>query len=237
VQDSSTPKPEALYVDSRTGESLVIERKTISWPSDYPRRHANDHFLVNRILEALPSSDLPNLYSLRLTPLIEGTQPELRAFAKTIVGQIRAHLSDLKEGQSIGSKKPGRAWAFYIRTPEEREDWEGAARTSLLFTWNDSGPDYIDPACLPSGLLEKIDAIYAGCKRKFIDYSEARRILLLHPHGRLFSLPTWWREVFRGYPPPSDIQEIWLAEQYDEPSLTWSFENVHSNIQPFNLPA
>ena len=36
--DSKNPQPEAMYVDSERKLQLVIERKSISWPIDYPYR-------------------------------------------------------------------------------------------------------------------------------------------------------------------------------------------------------
>ena len=45
MEDKTAPQPEALYVDAESGQHLVIERKSVSWPVDYPYRHNNDHVI------------------------------------------------------------------------------------------------------------------------------------------------------------------------------------------------
>jgi hypothetical protein len=227
IRDRSAPQPESLYVDLSNCDTLVIERKSISWPSRYPEGHSNDHFVADLISEGLRGTELSELYTLRLPWLIEGTKRELRDFATNVVCRIRTHLSEMKSGRAIGSKETRRAWLFYTRTSDERE--EEGYETGIVFNWLYAWPEYIDPKNLPFGLLESVKKIYVSCIRKFVNYHTARRILLMDPHGQLGSDPVWWREVFLAYPPPPDIQEIWSAtlDWIDDTTEAWLFEVLH----------
>lgn len=82
--DSKNPQPEALYVDSEQNLQLVIERKSISWPIDFPYRHKKSHFAADRFFEELKGLPPDDLYELRLPMLIKGKKPELQAVGTPI---------------------------------------------------------------------------------------------------------------------------------------------------------
>jgi len=99
--DSENPQPEALYVDSERNLQLVIERKSISWPIDYPYRHKKSHFVTERFCEELTGLPPDDLYELRLPMLIEGKEPELRALALKVARQIRSQWSQVAAGSLL----------------------------------------------------------------------------------------------------------------------------------------
>src|SRR5262252_6392410 len=69
VMDSSSAQPEALYLDLVTNIRLVVERKSIAWPTDYAYRHSNDHFVFDVFSRALKGVGFEDLYEIRL-PLL-----------------------------------------------------------------------------------------------------------------------------------------------------------------------
>ena len=204
-----TPQPETLYIDPQTGNRLVIERKSISWPPDYPRLHSNDHLLAGSISNELRDLNVEDVYVLRLPPLIEGTRNELVAFGKAIAQRIR-HAYPLREGQVIGTNKAGRHWSFCLQPLEDRED--DHPKKGIIYIWEQRffPVSHIDPYELPVGFENTLKQLYTSCVRKFAQYSGARRILVLDPHGKLrYNSANWWNDVFTVSPPPLEAQEIW----------------------------
>jgi hypothetical protein len=223
-----TPQPETLYVDHRTGSPLVIERKSISWPADYPRLHNNDHLLADVISDELRDIPFEDVYVLRLPALIEGRREELLAFGKAVSQKIRLAYP-IKPGHAIGSKKPGRHWAFYLQRPEDRED--DHPKAGIIFNWEQrlfSNP-YIDPSQLPPALETAVKQIYEACIKKFAQYSSARRILVLDPHGELrYHSANWWNDLFNVYSPPIEAEEIWsgVLDWVDDWEQGWICESL-----------
>src|SRR5882762_1586891 len=99
-QDSKNPQPEALYVDSDKGQ-LVIERKSISWPIDYPYGHKKDHLVAQRFSEELGVLPPDDLYELKLPMLIEGKEQEVLAFAAKAAQQVTPQLPEDAHGSIL----------------------------------------------------------------------------------------------------------------------------------------
>jgi hypothetical protein len=230
VASRQVPQPEALYEDSGRNMQLVIERKSISWPIDYPYRHKKSHITAEQFskeLSWLPSDDL---YEVRLPMLLEGTETELQGFALKASRQIRSNWQRVAAGSALRGNVDGRwPWAFG-RVPDwERE--ENAPRKGLKFTFvgGSSLFNFIDPANLPHELSSAVQEIYSRCVKKFASYSQARRVLALDPHGDLRHQGTeWWKEVFFVLQPPAEIDEIWSAtfDWLEEDLEGWTFERL-----------
>jgi hypothetical protein len=96
VIERTVPQPEALYVDSQNGRKLVIERKTISWPSEYARRHNNDHTLAEIFSSELADLTAHDLYEICLPMLIDGKRADLRSLAKRLNRFVQTGLRFLR---------------------------------------------------------------------------------------------------------------------------------------------
>jgi hypothetical protein len=230
IADRQNPQPEALYVDSEHSIQLVIERKSISSPADFAHRHSNDHFVSDLFEEGLKGLPFDGLYEVSLPMLISGTQTQLRAFVQAAIQSIRTHWP-IAEGMVLSSR-PGRRWWSYRRIPEWNKLDEAPSK-GLQFTWSEpptSQPDYIDAANLPQHVTSALEIIYSSCVTKFATYSDARRILVLDPHGNLrHQGMEWWRDALSFLPPPPEIDEIWLGmfDWVAENSEGWIFERLH----------
>lgn len=159
------------------------------------------------IILALADVDLTELYTLQLSSLIRGKKREIDGFAATIAETIRNEVSLLRPGEIIGSSAPGRAWAFYIRTVDERED--EASEKGIVYTWAVDESEYLRPEKLLIRLEKELSKIFEHCLRKFASYGNARKILLLEPHWMLLADTDWWKEIFVDKSPPSIVDEIW----------------------------
>ena len=232
--DRQNPQPETLYEHGATGQQLVIERKSISWPSDYPHRHSNDHFVADLFsteLRGLPLSD--DLYEVSLPLLIKGREKELRPFVVEAAAKIRARWAKVAAGMSLKEKVNEDWWWGFRRVPDwDKED--NTPHTGLKFSWlgrpiTQIG-DYVDPNHLPDALVRCLEKIFSDCVKKFRNYANATRILVLEPQGDLQHQPLdWWHDVFKNRVPPREIGEIWSGtfDWVDERSREWIFERMH----------
>jgi len=231
VANRRTPEPEALYQDSERNLQLVIERKSISWPVDYARRHANDHFVSDRFYEQLKGLACDSLYELRLPMLIDGTQSELRLFALEASEKIRSHWPKVAASLTLKGRINEKCWWVFRRVPDwDRED--DAPKEGLQFTFQGalvSSFDQIDPTNLPEGLISNLQKIYFRCVKKFAPYPNARRVLSLDSYGDLRDYDAdWWRKVLSAYPPPVAIEEVWsgIFDWNDKGFEGWIFERL-----------
>lgn len=234
ANDSATPQPETLYEDSARGQQLVIERKSISWPSDYPHRHSNDHFVADLFSTELCDVPLTDcLYEISLPLLINGTEKELQPFVSAAAATIRRMWPQVAKGKALRRVVNERWWWGFRQVPDwDREDDE--PKTGLKFAWvgrpiTQLG-DFVDRNSLPEKLACALDKIFLSCVKKFRPYAHAVRILVLDPHGDLQHRNVeWWQQVFKNRVPPVEIGEIWSGtfDWIDDFSHGWMFERLH----------
>jgi hypothetical protein len=231
VLDRTSPQPEALYVDTVTSVRMVIERKAIIWPPNYPQTHKNDHFLAQTVTEALRAICQDQLYALVLEPSVEGRPTEVDQFAKDVIRQVGQEIGLVRAGRSIGSRRPGRRWCFRLQNAWER--YCHPLKSGLVVFWcpESDMPELCEPESIPEALQEVLRRIFASCSRKFAPYPDARKVLLIDPHGDLRHAPVdWFARLFGSYPPPKEIDFIWLGV-YDwllDDQQGWMFDKVYS---------
>ncbi|MGB8128879.1 MAG: hypothetical protein WCG81_03725 [Candidatus Angelobacter sp.] len=230
VNDSTKPQPEALYEDPVQKRHLVIERKSISWPVDFPHRHGNDHFVANLFGEELKEHQFESgLYEIGLPLLIAGTQRELRSLVQAAAKKIKSAWPQIVAGAVLRERVNQNWWWSIRRVPDwDREDVEPGE--GLKFSWK--GPivqlgKHLDPTDLPQELVLCLKKLFRGCVDKFLSYSASKRILLLAPHGDLeYKDAPWWKDVLLRHCPPNEIEEIWSA-RFDDEWEGWTFERLH----------
>lgn len=147
VLNRSSAQPEALYGDAERHLELVIERKSISWPVDYPYRHQNDHMVGDTFSQALGNLLSDDLYELRLPPLIAGKRSDLRSFALAAAATVRDRWP-LPPEKAFKQRVNKGLWWYFRRVPmDERE--EGEPSYGLKVVWESPGifsREYLDPA-------------------------------------------------------------------------------------------
>lgn len=229
----NSPQPEALYIDTDTAEQLVIERKTLVWPHDYPARHKNDHFVADLLLKGLKDLTSNAPYTIELEVGLVGRRDDLTAFAHHITTVIRERFHDIQRGQIIGAAQVGRRWRFFREKSSWREG-EDAPDTGLIVRWYPE--ETLDLASAPpEELLADISRLFASCIRKFQAYLHARRILLIDQNGDFEYLGEfWWAGVFKALPPPSGIPEIWMGTRdwITDWEQDWFFEKLLPIFSP-----
>jgi hypothetical protein len=222
-----------LYIDTHDGRALVIERKSISWPESYAHGHSKDHELANAISEGLSGLEFPNSYSLEMPSISSGSKAELTEAGRSVAEQIRTSYAELQRGQSLNIECLGHSLTFKLRPLEDRGDDE--PDRGLVMTWAMSAPLFRTDD-LNSKLGVQIKKMYAACVRKFAGYSDARRILMLDPHGEVaFTSARTWNEVFTSDPPPEAIEEIWIGAHGSDGfgGEEWVIEKVYGGNLEF----
>jgi hypothetical protein len=217
-----------MYSDSGTGSELVIECKSVIWPSDYAARHRNDHIIAEALSKELGelADALPLSIDLELAPRI--LHDELLAFAREVSDAVRSSINSLLAGRAIGPRTGGRRWTCFL-DPEDRDpDFDDPA-TGLIVRWTQ--PGIVSPDNLPKRLAGEIQRLFHATVAKFRSYPKARGILLLDPYGSIrYTGEWWWARAFKTVPVPEEIAEVWLARfdwvtDFEE---GWSFERLHS---------
>lgn len=221
------PQPEELFVDEVTGGKLVIERKSIAWPDHYEHGHSKDHLVADSILNDLRDVHFTDTYALSLPHLIQGSKRDLARFSRGIATIIRKHLAK-GATEVVGSDAPGRSWRFY--KPAAWEIPDDAPEEGVVVLWSADIEDiYINPIRLPDGLNHRISRIFESCTKKFHDWPDARRVLVLDQFGALrYNDDAWWQRVFSSHKPPPSINEIWLGifDWLDDWTRGWIFERL-----------
>ena len=234
VMERRLAQPEALYVDENRGLELVIERKSISWPTDYPYRHSNDHFVFEVFSQALKDFRFDDLYEIRFPMLIRGKREDLCPFVLAAADKVRANWSKIQSGAALKERVTADWWWGFRRVPDEERE-EGSSAKGLLATWVGRSMllnDYLDPLRPPDGLSLALRKIYVSCAAKFTSYPHARRVLVLDPLGDLRHEPKdWWHSLWSTLSPATEIGEIWsgIYDFVDDESQEWRFECLYQH--------
>ena len=224
----NSPQPEALYIETGFAKSLVIERKSVVWPTDYVVLHKNDHFVASLLIEGLRdlTANLP--YGIRLEAGASSRGSDLTVFASQIVNSVREGFSGVERGETIGSTISGRKWRFFQEDPSWRKE-DGEPEYGLVVRWySDETRDQVSDPTVK--LLADVSRLFDSCVRKFQNYLSARRILLVEQYGGLQYLgKLFWMHLFETLPPPLEISEIWRGgrDWITDLKEDWVFEKLY----------
>jgi hypothetical protein len=231
--DRTRPQPECLYVDSRDAKNLVIERKSIAWPESHSHMHSKDHELANAIYERLAGVEFHTLYTLAMPSITSGSKAEFIEAGRSVAERIKAGYAGLQWGESIEIDCLGKHLSFRIRQLVDRGDNE--PDSGVVIVWPMNWQMFPAPD-LSNKLRAQVERIYAACVRKFAGYSDARRILMLDPHGEIsFTSARTWNEFLMNNAPPDAINEIWIGQHGtdDFGEEEWVIEKVFGGALEF----
>jgi hypothetical protein len=154
----------------------------------------------------------------------------LSGFAEKGAAFIQRRWSVVTESKGLrGPLGDKESWRFSRIPAWEREDGVPEKGLKIMFAGRPllALENYLDPADLPEELRATLAGIYASCSKKFAAYGDAKRLLVLDPHGDLrYRWKEWWTDVFLSMSPPRIIEEIWsgVFDFVDDYSQEWQFE-------------
>jgi len=173
------------------------------------------------------TADAP--YRLTLQSGISIDRQELYDVAQEIITQVTAHIADLRPGDVIGSVRSDLPWEFYLDVSGERSDV--SPQKGLIVRWpQNSAESLLNPNRLPTRLASEIIKCFQSCARKFTEYTDDRRVLLLDQCGEMKYLGLWWWErVLTSISPPQEISELWLAiyDWLTDREEGWIFQKLY----------
>src|SRR5258706_4888652 len=177
--DRTRPQPEALYIEDASNAKLVIERKSIVWPSDYVVRHKSEHDVVDLIREGLRDLTGDEPYRLVIEQGLRGSPNDLERLAAALIESIRSKSSALHAGRGVSSQPSGLRWTMYRENAAQR-DFNDEPPTGFLveIIFADVNVPSDD-----AGLLTEIGRHLDSSAVKFSGYPDARRVLVLDPHA------------------------------------------------------
>lgn len=228
-ENRSQAQPDGLYADAALPKRLAIERKTLLWPLSYAEAHQADHFLMDLILDALKSITNDAPYELELYSGISLDRSRLKEFAWQISEQVKAHLDRLTPGCGVEFGKSLWWYRFTHQKSEDRDYTEPSRGLKISLVTPSSG-EIVDPSQLMTALCEGLQKCFWACERKFQEYADDRKILLIDPHGELRHLDVeWWGKVLCEIPRPFPLSEIWLGmfDMVSDIDEGWIFEKVY----------
>lgn len=229
IKIRNRPQPELLYVDSKTLNRIVVERKSLVWPLNHAKMHKADHLLAESLFEKLKSLTNDAPYELTLQSSISINTKELLKISDAICNEIIKNFNQVKCGKVIESDQPSPFWSFRKQVPEERDYFE--SEKGLTIFWPQSPSEFFNSIYeLPEKLITQIEKVFKSCEAKFSDYLADRRILLLDPLADLRHLGVdWWNDVFQKIKPSPKISEIWsgIYDWITDIDEGWIFEKLY----------
>jgi len=208
----SSPQPEALYVDQVTHRRLVIEHKTFIWPPDHFQLHKSCHEVAERIEGIIgPLLDPGRAYRLELPGDLRGSRPDLRAFADGVGATVRDRLSAVHHGAVLRWQRQGREWSFCEESDFEREYFQPSKGLIIEFAGSWSA---LPPPDLADEYAAVLTDLLTRASDKFRTHADARRLLVLDPHGDLrFTPDDEWARLLSSVAVPANIDEVWVSYQ------------------------
>ena len=221
-ENSSSKEPEVL-LKTTSGEYMVIERKSIVWPSGSSTmaQHNREHDLFYRFVHRLDSSGYrfeDGLYVLTVwekdLKALKGK--EVVEAAERVAGTIIANR--LESGPFLGgiSGRTPIRWEFRLVGSGERMD--DAPEAGLGYTVNldaHSPVSSVEIEEMTKGYTREFECQAMAAKEKFTKYAHCQKLFLV----QFFGEGSFWlgdeeaADIVRSAEVPEAIDEVWVARQ------------------------
>ena len=234
-ENSGSKEPEVL-LKTTSREYMVIERKSIVWPSGKSTmaEHNREHDLFDRFVHRLESSGHTFKDGLYVLTVWEGDLKDLKGkgvfeaaeqIARTVLAN-RIESGPFLRG--ISGRKPIR-WEFRVVGPSERTD--DAPEVGLGYSVNldsrslESSAEIED---ITKGYTREFERQAMAAKEKFTKYGHCRKLFLV----QFFGDGSFWlgdeeaADIVRSAELSEEIDEVWVARQewvaLDEYEVVWN---------------
>lgn len=212
------PQPEVLLTDDNE-LPIVIECKKIVYPEDYFERHRKFHRLFDcfsRIFHQELKGLLPDeRYEIEVSSHIynfNSSEAE-KEVIEPIIRQILESIQSLPSSRYRISDDLPIPWAFRKLAVHECEEDESGFGVRVML-WNNLLPSLQDLNAVEAHVSEKLNKHLDAASRKFVDYENCVKILIIELCGDPLSIPSSDRfeEICSQVSMPKLVNQIWLAE-------------------------
>lgn len=204
---AATPKqPEVLVTDKLDGTRMVIERKSVAWPSDYIRNEETFHLFADLICDSAAGRYRDGLYKVRI-----GAK-QLQSLDKKSVTEV-AHSISATLSRLAPADIPLRSpvpinWGFRRLDPAEYGDRKGICVECV----GDMNLGEWDPERALAGTAAALKEQLENASRKFLAHQDKRKVVLLDFFGDELTeddIPP----MIESIAVPPNIDEIWRTKQ------------------------
>lgn len=218
-KDTTRKQPEVL-LEAAGERDIVIECKSVVWPSDYFQNHDNEHHMGNYLFKSVGAAFRDAAYQLtiREDSLAGKKQSEVGEYAERIAQEISSRATDAKS-RGIGSSEPI-PWSF--RPLGSHEIDEGDPSTGIRFvTLGRSTLGMDHPALLQefeaakAGYAEEFQRTLERAAPKFEEYADCLKMLLVRFCGEGSGILSEddVLEIIKSATLPNLIDQVWLAQE------------------------
>lgn len=209
VEERNKKAPE-LLLEAPGETSIVLEHKSVVWPTKHLSDHHNEHHLGDRLHILLSDLFQDSVYQLAVdAESLKGkTKKEVERFAEQIADIVLSDVINAKSQRGIGKRKPI-PWSFRHFPPDERDEtfpktgirvevWErfetspGIGRKILeqFETLPGVGLKVLEPSetfqgveRAKSGYTEEFERLAKDAAEKFAEYANSMKLLLVQFYG------------------------------------------------------
>jgi hypothetical protein len=203
------PKPEVLVTDNARSAQMVIERKSVVWPSDYILRQQNEDDFANVIWQQTRGQFQDDCYELTVSAV------ELGKLKRHTVKQVASEIGSVLAGVNPASM-PLRSstpvpWHFH---KANNYDDSGTRKGIVVIHQGRMSATFEDfnPAEAIVGTTAATERELIEAASKFIGFEAARKVVLLDFYGSVLceeDIPPILKKITL----PQIIDEIWMTKQ------------------------
>ena len=218
-KDTTRKQPEVL-LEAAGERDIVIECKSVVWPSDYFRNHDNEHHMGNYLFKSLGDAFRDAAYQLTISEeSLDGKkQSEVDEYAERIAQEISSRETDAKS-RGIGSSEPI-PWSF--RPLGSHEIYEGDPTTGNQVRYLGKVHFWDGPLSTSSrvrgseaGYAEEFQRTLERAAPKFEEYADCLKMLLVRFCGEGSGILSEddVLEIIKSATQPNLIDQVWLAQE------------------------
>ena len=231
-QPAQTPKRPEVLLECEGEVPIVIERKTVVWPSDFQRNHSKEHDLPKRVANILEEEFNDSTYQLacHVDDLKGKKKRQVDEFGNQIAHLIVSNIGKAKSPGGIGSRKPIR-WGFRPLAPYEMDERNPAngirSLVSLASSCDLEPPEFRQSKeTALAGFAERFDREANKAGKKYDEYPNCQRLLVVQFFGESDSvMDEEIIEIVKAARIPNQIDQVWLTGRewvsLDDHELAW----------------
>lgn len=219
----SSPQPEVL-ISSKNDRPMVIERKSVVWPSDHVQGLKKERAFAS-------------VLSGQLSPFLQDSSYALEVDSSEISARNDRQVTDVANkiaAAILSAKESGKIDRLCGRLPIEwvfgaSDEWAARRGVTVVVRSHSNLFDLAQRECALQGWQAELAKQLANTPRKFVEYESCVRTVVVQFYGEDFSKEQVEGMVSR-IVVPSDIDQVWMA--YSEPVSDDEYETKYHRVHP-----
>ena len=190
---------------------IVMEHKSVVWPSNYFKQHRHIHYMMESAARALSGIRNDSAYELAVLEkdILALSRREIGSLIRDIVAVIRSD-----ERQSLSRTTPI-PWRLSPLPTEDEDAHRKGVRVSVSSGWITNLSQFGNRSEVMAGYSKQFECEAVKASEKFSRYDDCLKFLLVHFHGEGVDSPSddEVMSVVRTARIPKSIDQVWVAEK------------------------